>query len=102
MIGDLKRSYRSIYRQKCLHSLADVAHTRNAGFVEAAEAAGVMAVGNTALKGHRGDRYHRNKQTEKKTTGGNQQNEGNFKSSSKDPKKGHLHHTSVHLKHSRW
>lgn len=60
MITDPKKSYRSIYGQKSLHSLADVAHTRNLGFVEAAETADVNAVGNTALKGHKGDRYHRN------------------------------------------
>lgn len=75
MTADLKRSYRSIYRQKSLHSLSDIAHRRNVGFGEAAhsdiahgrnmgfgeaaQTAGTIAVGNTALKGHR-DRHHRN------------------------------------------
>ena len=60
MTADLKRSYRSIYGQKSLHSLAAAAHTRNAGFVEAAETAGVIAPGNSALRGHRGERHHGN------------------------------------------
>lgn len=59
MTADLKRSYRSIYRQKSLHSLSDIAHRRNVGFGEAAQTAGAIAVGNTALKGRR-DRHHRN------------------------------------------
>lgn len=89
MIADPKRSYRSLHRQKSLQSLADVAHTRKSGFVEAAETASKIAVGNIAFKGHRGDRHQRNRE-EKNTTPrrGNQQNEGNFKSNGKDPKTG--------------